>query len=62
MEVSGQLHASAALQLGEWVEPKVGLESVVNTNIPKTNPDFMVIHVVYQSMYQHFKRKKYIFK
>jgi hypothetical protein len=62
MEVSGQLQALAALQPGEWVEPKAVLESVVNTNIPKSNPEFMVIHVVYQSMYQHFKRKKYIFK
>ena len=62
MEVSGQLQASAALQPGEWVEPKAGLDSVVNTNIPKSNPNFMFIHVIYQSMYQHFKRQKYIFK
>jgi hypothetical protein len=62
MEVSGQLQASPALQPGEWVEPKAVLDSVMNTNIPKSNPDSMAIHVVYQSMYQHFKRQKYIFK
>jgi hypothetical protein len=52
MEVSGQLHAPAALPpgIGGWVGPRAGLDAVLKRKIPspcrKSNPNHPIVQPI----------------
>jgi hypothetical protein len=64
MEVNGQLPAAADLHPGEWIGLKSGIDVAIIRKISCTsresNPAFMAVHLVSQSVYQLFKRQQYI--
>jgi len=60
----GQLPASAGLHPAERIGLKSGLDVLIIRKIScsslESNPDFMAVHLVSQSVYQIFKKQEYI--